>query len=191
MIEKIKFDEKGLVPAIVQDVNTKAVLMMAYMNEESLAKTVETGLTHFYSRGRQCLWQKGESSGNIQKVKEIRYDCDGDTLLIQVEQVGAACHEGTYSCFSRKLGTDEQDMPQMFDPQKVYGAGSPATILNELYATIMDRKNNPTEGSYTCYLFDKGQDKILKKVGEESAETIIASKNMSESEILYEMADLW
>lgn len=190
-IENIQFDEKGLVPAIIQDAATKQVLMMAYMNRESLAKTIESGLTCFYSRSRQCLWTKGETSGNIQKVKEIRYDCDGDTLLIQVEQVGAACHEGTYSCFSRKLGEQERDMEQVFDPQKVYGDESPAAILNELYSTIMSRKNNPTEGSYTCYLFEKGQDKILKKVGEESAETIIASKNMSESEILYEMADLW
>lgn len=190
-IENIQFDEKGLVPAIIQDAATKQVLMMAYMNRQSLAKTIESGLTCFYSRSRQYLWTKGETSGNIQRVKEIRYDCDGDTLLIQVEQVGAACHEGTYSCFSRKLGEQERDMEQVFDPQKVYGDESPAAILNELYSTIMSRKNNPTEGSYTCYLFEKGQDKILKKVGEESAETIIASKNMSESEILYEMADLW
>jgi phosphoribosyl-ATP pyrophosphohydrolase/phosphoribosyl-AMP cyclohydrolase len=185
-IEKIKFNGHGLIPAIVQDVKTGTVLMLAYMNEEALQKTAASGVTWFYSRSRRCLWQKGETSGNVQQVKEIYYDCDGDTLLIKVEQTGAACHEGTFSCFSRKLdgeteitgGTDVYNKPA-------------ATVLHELYHVINDRKIHPKEGSYTNYLFEKGQDKILKKVGEEAAETIIASKNNSKAEILYEMADLW
>lgn len=189
-IDKIQYDSKGLVPAIVQDKESGAVLMLAYMNKEALIKTVETGVTWFYSRSRNRLWQKGETSGNVQKVQEIYYDCDADTLLIKVEQTGAACHEGTFSCFSRKLGDSENQVEKIFEAKKVY-ARSAATILHELYDVICDRRNNPKEGSYTTYLFDKGQDKILKKVGEESAETIIASKNNSKAEILYEMADLW
>ena len=160
-ISMVKFDEKGLVPAVVQEENGQ-VLMLAYMNEESLKKTLETGYTWFFSRSRQKLWQKGETSGNVQKVKEISYDCDGDTLLVRVHQTGVACHTGTYTCFSgRKLMGGE------------------------------DRRLNPVEGSYTNYLFEKGQDKILKKVGEEAVETIIASKNNVRKEILYEMGDLW
>lgn len=189
-ISAIRFDDKGLVPAIVQDEKTGTVLMLAYMNEESLKKTLATGSTWFFSRSRQSLWQKGETSGNVQKVSNIYYDCDADTLLIKVEQTGAACHEGTFSCFSRKLGESEGTSEKLFDPTKVYGQ-SVSAILSELYGVITDRKIHPKEGSYTNYLFEKGQDKILKKVGEESAETIIASKNNSKEEILYEMADLW
>lgn len=189
-LDNIKFDEQGLVPVIVQEEKSGTVLMLAYMNTEALQKTVETGVTWFYSRSRSRLWQKGETSGHVQKVKEIFYDCDGDTLLVKAEQTGAACHEGTLSCFSRKLGETEQQAAKLFDPEKVYG-GSSATILQDLYGVIMDRKAHPKEGSYTNYLFDKGQDKILKKVGEEAAETIIASKNNSKEELLYEMADLW
>lgn len=186
-LDLIQFNSDGLVPAIIQDSESKTVLMLAYMNRESLEKTLKTGTTWFYSRSRQCLWQKGESSGHVQKVQEIYYDCDKDTLLFQVQQVGAACHEGTFSCFSRKLVGDSQ-REVIAEPEKAYGT---AAILNELYQVILGRKNHPTEGSYTCYLFEKGQDKILKKVGEESAETIIASKNNDKAEILYEMADLW
>jgi len=187
-VDQLKFDDKGLIPAIVQDSVSGKVLMLAYMNKEALAKTLESGVTWFYSRSRSSLWQKGETSGNIQKVREIRYDCDGDTLLVSVEQTGAACHEGTFSCFSRILGGEKQG-DQVFDPAKVYG--SAATVLQELYHVIADRKANPQEGSYTTYLFTKGQDKILKKVGEEAAETLIGSKNNDKDEILYEMADLW
>lgn len=175
-------------PVIVQDEKTGTVLMLAYMNKESLQKTVVTGVTWFYSRSRNRLWQKGETSGHVQKVKEIYYDCDGDTLLIKAEQTGAACHEGTFSCFSRKLGETEQQDEKVFDAEKVYGSSS---ILHELYGVIVDRKTKPKEGSYTNYLFDKGQDKILKKVGEECTETVIGSKNNNTAEILYEMADLW
>lgn len=185
-VETIKFDQRGLVPAIVQDANTQIVLMLAYMNKEALDKTLETGRSWFFSRSRNQLWQKGETSGHIQKVKSVYYDCDADTILLQVEQTGPACHEGTYSCFSRQLNvaagqTGEQAVVM----------NEAALVLQELYDVIVDRKTNRKEGSYTNYLFDKGQDKILKKVGEEAAETIIASKNQSKSEILYEMADLW
>ena len=186
-ISMVKFDEKGLVPAIVQEENGQ-VLMLAYMNEESLKKTLETGYTWFYSRSRKKLWNKGETSGNVQKVKEISYDCDGDTLLVRVHQTGVACHTGTYSCFSgRRLGENEKSVAVVpEEPQ-----ASLANVLNDLYEVIRDRQLNPVEGSYTNYLFQHGQDKILKKVGEEAAETIIASKNMDRQEIAYEMGDLW
>ncbi len=185
-ISMVKFDEKGLVPAIIQEENGQ-VLMLAYMNRESLEKTIETGFTWFFSRSRQRLWKKGETSGNTQRVKEIFYDCDGDTLLVRVHQTGVACHTGSYSCFGgRRLGENEKSVA-VVKPEPE----NSLTVLNELYAVIQDRRLNPVEGSYTNYLFDKGQDKILKKVGEEAAETIIASKNMKRDEIIYEMSDLW
>ena len=186
-ISMVKYDEKGLVPAIIQEENGQ-VLMLAYMNEESLKKTIETGYTWFYSRSRDALWQKGETSGNVQQVREISYDCDGDTLLVRVHQTGVACHTGTYSCFSgRRMGATGKDVAVIPSvPEK-----SLAGILNELYNVIQDRRLHPVEGSYTNYLFEKGQDKILKKVGEEAVETVIASKNMSKKDILYEMGDLW
>jgi phosphoribosyl-ATP pyrophosphohydrolase len=189
-IDDMKFDAQGLVPAIIQDVKTGTVLMLAYMNKEALAKTIETKVTWFFSRSRDRLWQKGETSGHVQKVQDIYYDCDADAILVKVEQNGVACHEGTFSCFSRKISETEISMDKLVDVNKVYGQ-SVSTILHDLYDVIGDRKSNPKEGSYTTYLFTKGQDKILKKVGEESAETIIASKNNSKEEILYEMADLW
>ena len=187
-ISMVKFDEKGLVPAIIQEENGQ-VLMMAYMNEESLRKTIATGYTWFYSLSRQKLWNKGEESGNKQKVREISYDCDGDTLLVRVHQTGVACHTGTYTCFSgRKLvGGDEKGVAVVPPEPQV----SLTTVLNDLYNVIQDRKLNPVDGSYTNYLFDKGQDKILKKVGEEAVETVIASKNQAPDEVLYEMGDLW
>ena len=183
----VKFDENGLVPAIVQDENGQ-VLMLAYMNEESLKKTLETGYTWFYSRSRQKLWQKGETSGNTQKVSEIDYDCDGDTLLVHVKQKGVACHTGTYTCFSgRRLG--ENDKALVTVEQKT--EPNFALVINELYSVIKDRQRHPIEGSYTNYLFEKGHDKILKKVGEEAVETVIASKNLDKNEVIYEMGDLW
>ena len=184
MLERIKFDQQGLVPAIVQDATNGTVLMLAYMNRESLAKTLETGTTWFYSRSRQELWNKGATSGHVQTVKELLYDCDGDTLLVKVEQTGAACHEGTYSCFSRRFGETESTLTER--PQ-VLGAA----VLPELFAVLEDRRKNPQEGSYTSSLFAKGEDRILKKIGEEAAETIIAAKNHSQGEVIYEMADLW
>ncbi|MDU2064037.1 MAG: bifunctional phosphoribosyl-AMP cyclohydrolase/phosphoribosyl-ATP diphosphatase HisIE [Sporomusaceae bacterium] len=188
-LTQVKFDEAGLIPAIVQDSETKTVLMLAYMNQEALEKTLTTGVTWFYSRSRKALWQKGETSGHVQQVESIHYDCDGDTLLVTAKQTGAACHEGTFSCFSRRLDQSQPQAEVVKDPSALYGGS--AAILQSLYEVIEDRKQNRQEGSYTCYLFDKGQDKILKKVGEENAETIIASKNNDKAEILYEMADLW
>jgi phosphoribosyl-AMP cyclohydrolase / phosphoribosyl-ATP pyrophosphohydrolase len=175
-IDGIKFDEKGLVPAVVQDVNTGKVLMLAYMNEESLKLTLETKKTWFYSRSRQKLWNKGETSGNFQIVKKMSYDCDGDTILLEVEPIGPSCHTGEESCFFNKM-LDEK-------------VSSEKDILEKLYGLIIDRKENPVEGSYTNYLFNKGIDKILKKVGEETSEVIIASKNNSKEEMTYEISDL-
>ena len=171
-IKVVKFDEKGLVPAIIQDLSGE-VLMLAYMNEESLNKTIETSTTWFFSRSRQKLWNKGETSGNYQYVKSITYDCDGDTLLIIVRQKGVACHTGTYSCFSNDLvGKKEKN------------------IYKAVANTIEERRINPHEGSYTNYLLEKGIDKILKKVGEESAEVIIAAKGNDKGQTIYEMCDL-
>lgn len=189
MINQIKFDDKGLIPAIIQDYTTGKVLMMAYMNEEALEKTLATGYTWFYSRSRNSLWQKGESSGNVQKVKEIRYDCDEDTLLVLVEPAGAACHTGHYSCFFRNWNNEVVEDKE-FDLENVYQAKTGPGILLELYEVIKDRKEKMPEGSYTTYLFDKGLDKILKKVGEENAEVIIAAKNRSKEEVVYEVSDL-
>ncbi|QSZ27019.1 bifunctional phosphoribosyl-AMP cyclohydrolase/phosphoribosyl-ATP diphosphatase HisIE [Aceticella autotrophica] len=172
----LKFDERGLIPAIIQDCKTKEVLMMAYMNEESLKLTLEKGETFFFSRSRKKLWHKGETSGNIQKVKKISYDCDEDTLLIEVEAAGPACHTGHISCFYRDILNIEND--------------NIANILEKVYQRIKDRKENPLEGSYTNYLFDKGINKILKKIGEESTEIVIAAKEDSKEEIIYETADL-
>ena len=185
-ISKIKFDEKGLVPAVVQDVHTDAVLMLAYMNGVSLAKTVETGYTWFWSRSRQELWNKGATSGHVQKVASITYDCDGDALLVKVEQTGVACHTGNYSCFFNPLWNEGEgkNLP-VPEHQGLHG------VLAELYRVILEKRENGGPKSYTKYLFTSGQDKILKKVGEESAETIIASKNNNKSEVLYEMSDLW
>lgn len=180
---KIKFDKKGLVPAVVQDADTGKVLMLAYMNEVSLQRTVETGYTWFWSRSRQELWNKGATSGNVQKVVDIKYDCDGDSLLVQVKQTGVACHTGEYSCFHNILWR-ENNLPA------VDGLVTSA-ILSELYNVIQEKRVHGGEKSYTKYLFVSGQDKILKKVGEEAAETIIASKNNSSGEVVYEMSDLW
>jgi len=176
-LKTLKYDEKGLIPAIVQDADTSAVLMMAYMNEESLNKTIKTGTTWFYSRSRQKLWNKGESSGNFQKVISIDYDCDGDTLLVKVVPQGPSCHTGEYSCFYRNI-TGET-------------AFQSENMLRALYTIVKDRRDSPKEGSYTQYLFDKGVDKILKKVGEEASETIIAAKNQSKEELIYETSDLF
>jgi phosphoribosyl-ATP pyrophosphohydrolase/phosphoribosyl-AMP cyclohydrolase len=174
--DNVKFDDKGLVPVVVQDAKTNSVLMLAYMNEESLKITLETGNMTYYSRSRQKLWRKGETSGHYQTLKEMKLDCDGDTLLAMVAQEGPACHTGEYSCFFESL----------------YGNGDYTggyAIIDDVFAVIEDRKVNPKEGSYTNYLFDKGIDKICKKVGEEAAEIIIAAKNAAPDEIRYESAD--
>lgn len=177
----LNFDEKGLIPAVVQNAGTKEVLMVAYMNKESLAKTVESGHATFWSRSRQELWEKGATSGNYMNVEEIRVDCDADCLLLLVNPDGPACHTGARSCFFRKL---ENGALKEFDK------ADSSDILQRLMEVTQDRKKNPKEGSYTNYLFQKGEDKILKKVGEEAAEVVIAGKNRSKSEISYETADL-
>ncbi len=190
-LSMIKYDEHGLVPAVVQE-ESGQVLMLAYMNEESLKKTLQTGFSWFYSRSRKKLWKKGEESGNVQRVKEIFYDCDGDTLLVRVHQTGVACHTGTYSCFSgRKLFTADEKSLMTVDQPQALTKEELSMILYDLYDVIEDRRKHPVEGSYTNYLFERGQDKILKKIGEEAAETIIASKNLVDEDILYEMGDLW
>lgn len=180
MLPDVKFDEKGLIPAVIQDINSGQVLMVAYMNEESLAQTRATGYTWFFSRSRQKLWMKGETSGNTQKVEQILYDCDADTLLVQVTANGPACHTGNDSCFYRALDSSDTSPGPMND----------STILRELYAVIARRRQEMPEGSYTSYLFRQGIDKILKKVGEESAEVIIAAKNNNKDELIYETSDL-
>ena len=175
----IKFDEKGLAPAIVQDAVSKEVLTLAYMNEESLRKSIETRETWFYSRSRQELWHKGETSGNTQKIVDMKYDCDQDALLVLVEPAGPACHTGSYSCFNESvLGESKEVSSDRF------------AILNELEEVIAKREAEMPEGAYTTYLFDKGVDKILKKVGEEASEVIIAAKNRDHEELKWETADL-
>ena len=170
---KPDFQKQALIPVIVQDYQTKQVLMMAYTNEEAYQKMLESGETWFWSRSRQKLWHKGEESGHFQKVKGMRLDCDQDTLLVFVEQTGNACHTGAYSCFyDEVIPFDDSD------------------IFADLEKQIADRKAHPVEKSYTNYLLDQGVDKVLKKVGEEASEVIIASKNLDKTELLGEIDDL-
>ena len=185
-IKAVKFDEKGLVPVIAQDLHSKKVRMLAYMNEEALVKTLETGKVHYYSRSRQKLWLKGETSSHYQYLKSISIDCDGDTLLLQIEQAGGiSCHTGHSSCFYRELKDDLVEAEQVKTTTK-----EEAGMLAELYNVISERKAHPKEGSYTNYLFDKGLNKILKKVGEECTEVIIAAKEEDNKELTFEIADL-
>ena len=176
-ISTIKFDAKGLVPAVVQDVETNAVVMLAYMNAEAFKTTINLGKMTYWSRSRNELWIKGLTSGHFQYVKSIDIDCDNDTLLAKVSQLGAACHTGSYSCFYRTLAGEKIEDKSSFD------------VFQKEYDVIMDRKLHPKEGSYTNYLFDKGIDKILKKVGEEATEIVISAKNPEAEEIKYEIAD--
>ncbi len=169
--DEIRFDERGLIPAIVQDATTREVLTLAYMNRESLARTLETKQTWFWSRSRNELWHKGETSGNTQAVINLALDCDGDAILVLVKPAGPACHTGAVSCFD--TGT------HALDP-----------LMDGLYAIIQRRERERPAGSYTTYLFEEGLDKILKKVGEESAETIIAAKNDDDARLTAESADL-
>ncbi len=237
ILDMVKYNKDGLVPAVTQDIRTDEVLMLAYMNEESLKKTIETGLVHYYSRSRQKLWLKGETSGHFQKVRSISIDCDGDTLLVKVDQTGAACHTGHHSCFYTRLDAGElkdgADMKAALEPdanaaentgenigESTSGsitattecaangnaAGSTSEnangdneansiagpeVLGEVFSVICDRLAHPKEGSYTNYLFTKGLDKILKKVGEEACEVVIASKNGTAEDISAEIADLF
>ena len=174
-IEKLKFDKDGLIPAIIVDAYTKKVLTLAYMNKESLKISIEKGLTCFYSRSRQELWLKGETSGNYQHIVSITADCDMDALTIVVEKDGPACHTGTDTCFTNEVyhSDDRHEF-----------------TVNGLYDLLVGRKKDKPEGSYTTYLFEKGTDKILKKIGEESTEVIIAGKADDKNETIYEIADL-
>lgn len=172
---RLKFDQNGLIPAIVQDHYTKQVLTLAYMNAESLALTIAEGRTVFYSRSRQTLWRKGETSGNIQRVVSITADCDADALVVEVVKSGPACHTGAESCFFTPVYLSEE---------------LKAFSYEGLYRLIEGRKLEPKEGSYTTYLFEKGLDKILKKVGEECTEVLIAGAKRDREETVYEIADL-
>jgi phosphoribosyl-ATP pyrophosphohydrolase/phosphoribosyl-AMP cyclohydrolase len=176
-VDQIRYNEQGLVPAIVQDYLDGTVLMMAWMNRESLQKTLETGDTWFWSRSRSELWHKGATSGHVQKVRSLRYDCDSDALLVTVEQIGdIACHTGERSCFHQVEGTK---------------APPPADTLSQVFEVIRDRRDNPVEDSYTCKLFAGGDNKILKKIGEESAEVVMACKDDDKDAIAGEAADLF
>ncbi len=184
-IENLNFDTNGLIPAIIIDDDTKQVLMLAYMNRESLKISIERGLTCFWSRSRKELWLKGETSGNYQHIKSITTDCDSDTLLISVKADGPACHLGTVSCFDDrpKINFDEKNNNENKENEEKFS-------INDLVKLIEGRKRDKVEGSYTSYLFEKGLDKILKKVGEESTEVIIAAKDKDRKETIYEIADL-
>ena len=173
----LKLNSDGLVPVIVQDYLTDEVLMMAYMNEEAFNTTINIGKMTYYSRSRKELWVKGLTSGHIQYVKSLTADCDYDTILAKVSQVGAACHTGNKTCFFNNI------------VKKEYIKKNPLKVLEDVYDIIEDRKENPKEGSYTNYLFDKGVDKILKKLGEECTEIVIAAKNPDPEEIKYEISD--
>lgn len=174
-IDKLKFDDKGLIPAIIIDYYTKEVLTLAYMNKESLEISLKEGKTCFYSRSRKELWRKGETSKNYQHIQNIKSDCDNDALVIEVIKDGPACHTGAESCFMNEVYQKEN-----YKDFSIY----------KLYELIRERKINMTEGSYTTYLFNSGIDKILKKIGEESSEVIIGAKNGSKEEIIYELSDL-
>ena len=174
---QFKKNPQGLLPVIVQHYQTGEVLMLAYMNEEAFNQTVKTGRMTYFSRSRQKLWLKGETSGHFQYVKSLTIDCDLDTLLAKVDQVGAACHTGNPTCFFQPIvGSDNNEK-------------SPVQVFEHVYQTVIDRKNNPKEGSYTNYLFEQGQDKILKKIGEEATGIVIAAKNQNPEELKSEMAD--
>ncbi|MBQ3472156.1 MAG: bifunctional phosphoribosyl-AMP cyclohydrolase/phosphoribosyl-ATP diphosphatase HisIE [Clostridia bacterium] len=181
-INELKFNAHGLIPAVVQNIETKEVLMVAYMNADTLKQTLETGRATFWSRSRKEVWVKGATSGNYMYVKEVRVDCDADCLVLLVNPAGPACHTGNRSCFFRRVEdgklVKDDTVPERND------------IFEREQAVVIDRKKNPEDGSYTNYLFDKGEDKILKKVGEEAAEVVIAGKNRDKGEISYEVSDL-
>jgi len=174
-IDELKFDEKGLIPVVVTDYLSKKTLTVAYMNKESLEISMREGRTCFWSRSRQELWRKGETSGNTQEIVDITADCDRDALVVQVKKAGPACHLGSNSCFVDKL----------FESDSLHDFS-----LDSLYELIQGRKTDGKEGSYTTYLFEKGMDKILKKIGEESTDVIIAAKNNDNAETIYEVSDL-
>ncbi len=176
-LDDLKFDANGLIPVITQSYYTGKVLMQAYANKEAIQKTIETGYATYYSRSRKKIWIKGETSGNRQKIVDIKIDCDNDSILYIVKDYGVACHTGEESCFYRSL-TGENKKPDAYE------------IFHALYEKILERKINRPEGSYVASLFDRGSDKIIQKVGEEAVETIIALKNKDKNEIVYEVSDL-
>jgi phosphoribosyl-ATP pyrophosphohydrolase/phosphoribosyl-AMP cyclohydrolase len=204
MIQDLKFDESGLIITVVQDDQTNEVLMVAHMNAESLAKTLQTGETWFYSRSRQELWHKGATSGNTQRVVDIRLDCDGDTLLVRVNPKGPACHTGERTCFFRNPDDPKSESKPseiVEEKKRIEPPSSSLSLVNvaamdlgillqDLFNLILERKDQRPEGSYTSYLFNSGLDKILKKVGEESSETIIAAKNEDRKQLSAEISDL-
>ena len=183
MVNKIDFDKNnGLVPVIVQDVDTNEVLMLAYMNEEALKKTIESGYAHYFSRSRNKLWKKGESSGNTQEVKEILVDCDNDTILLKVKQNGVACHTGRKSCFFTNLKTNKITIDKTQEIEY--------NFIDKLYHTLLERKNADSKTSYVASLYNKGENSLLKKIAEEAAEFCFAVKDNDKNEIIYEAADL-
>ncbi|HEY7677349.1 MAG TPA: bifunctional phosphoribosyl-AMP cyclohydrolase/phosphoribosyl-ATP diphosphatase HisIE [Candidatus Methylomirabilis sp.] len=177
---ELKFNSEGLIPAVAQDRGNGQVLMLAYINREALDKTRSTGFAHYYSRSRGRLWKKGEESGHVQRVHEILYDCDADALVLKVDQEAAACHTGNRSCFYRAL--DGEPVPEV---EEAVG------VLGEIYHTIRDRKVNPPEGSYVAGLLAKAPNAVLKKIGEEAAEVVMAGKEGDRRAIVFEVADLW
>ena len=182
---KLQFDTRGLIPAVVQDADTREVLMVAYMNAESVRRTLESGDAWFWSRSRQELWHKGETSGNYQRVVRARTDCDADTVLLEVHPDGPACHTGAMSCFFEEI---DEPAAASAEPQE---SASGAEIVRELADVIAERHATMPEGSYVASLLQQGVDRVAKKVGEEAAETIIAAKNGAHDEIVWEVADLW
>jgi phosphoribosyl-AMP cyclohydrolase / phosphoribosyl-ATP pyrophosphohydrolase len=177
----LRFNEQGLIPAIVQDITTGRVLMLAYMNREALERTLATRLVHYWSRSRAQLWQKGETSGHIQHLRDLRYDCDADTLLVIVEQEGVACHTGEPSCFFQRFAETPEPMPLPVSEG----------LLQQIYTVVQDRKRRAPQESYVASLMARGQDHVLKKVIEEAAEVLMASKDGRREAIVYEVADLW
>jgi len=182
--KSLRFDEKGLLPCVVQDWLDGTVLMVGYMNREALAQTSQTGVVHFWSRSRQQLWKKGETSGHELYVKRLLVDCDGDTLLVKAEPIGPTCHTGTRSCFFTELSSTHP--PPVTDPTAGWGG-----IIERVYQTVLERKESPTTQSYVSTLLRGGVDRQLKKIAEEAGEVMLAAKNQDEKEIVYEMADLW
>ena len=188
-IDNVKFDERGLVAAIIQDAHTHGVLMLAYMNAESLRRTLETGETWFWSRSRAQLWHKGETSGHTQRVVDAFLDCDGDALVVRVEPAGPACHTGKTSCFHNVIQEADQKSMEA-EESAVAKSWDLGDLLNSLHVLVETRKRERPQGSYTTYLFEQGLDKILKKLGEEASETIIAAKNDDRGALTKETCDL-
>jgi phosphoribosyl-ATP pyrophosphohydrolase/phosphoribosyl-AMP cyclohydrolase len=186
----VAFDDRGLVPAVLQDAETGDVLMVAWMNREALRLTQETGQAHFWSRSRQTLWHKGATSGNVMDVREIRIDCDGDTLLVLVDPAGPACHTGERTCFHRSLGGSAHGEDGGATCKVKAANGSLETIVDELFEVILDRQRRRPAGSYTTRLLDAGENEMLKKVGEEAMEVVLAAKDEGDERLVYEVADL-